>query len=306
MEVGVVVERVRRIAEVRSDGAADRAQTESALTDVRRVRAWLDASDAALASSLAAEVSFPEQAIAETSKGSLGSASNTIDRSKTLDEVPALAGALDDGEITAGHIDTITRARKQLNGNQHSELHERVDSLVDIAAHATQAEFGRRVRDEARRITAADGMDRLERQQRSASLRSWVNAEGMWNLRGRFDPVTGVRIASRLDTAVDTLFAEATPDTCPSDPIERQHHLRALALDRLITDGPSAGSSGRPEFVVVIDAGQPIDNTTRPTDTNTDKPTDTDNTTRPAGPEVTWPIPGRGPLAGARRVGRRR
>jgi hypothetical protein len=78
----------------------------------------------------------------------------------------------------------------------------------------------------------------------------------MWNLRGRFDPVTGVKLAARLDGAVDTLFAETTPDTAPSDPVERQHHLRALALAYLL-HGAGGGRAGRAEFVVVIDADNP-------------------------------------------------
>jgi hypothetical protein len=111
-------------------------------------------------------------------------------------------------------------------------------------------------------------MDRLDRQRRATSLRTWVDNEGMWNLRGKFDPVTGVKLASTLDTAVDTLFAEATPDTCPSDPVERHHHLRALALARLL-DGGVSGRAGRPEFLVVIDA----------------------DASHQPGPVVEWPIP---------------
>jgi hypothetical protein len=75
-------------------------------------------------------------------------------------------------------------------------------------------------------------------------------------VKGRFDPVTGVKLAAKFDTAVEALFAEATPDTAPSDPIEKQHHLRALALARLL-DGATSGKPGRGEFVVVIDADAP-------------------------------------------------
>jgi len=47
------------------------------------------------------------------------------------------------------------------------------------------------------------------------------------------------------------------PDTAPADPIERQHHLRALALARLV-DGSATGSRpGRGEFLAVIDADAP-------------------------------------------------
>jgi hypothetical protein len=67
--------------------------------------------------------------------------------------------------------------------------------------------------------------------------------------------VTGVRLASRLDAAVETLFSESMPTTCPGDPIEKQHHLRALALTRLV-EGPAGGvARGRTEILAVIDVG---------------------------------------------------
>ena len=132
---------------------------------------------------------------------------------------------------------------KGRNGSGKTTALDAVESLVDVAAHATIEEFGRGVRAEVNRIIADDGVSRLERQRRATTLSTWVDQEGMWNLRGKFDPVTGLRLAGRLDNAIETLFAEATPSTCPSDPIEKQRHLRALALDRLLSG--EGGSSGR-------------------------------------------------------------
>lgn len=260
MEIGGVVERIRRVAGVRVDASAPRVDVESALCDLRQVRAWLDSSEAALVSTLADQASFPEAAIAETSRGSVGEAGKTLDRSRTLCAAPPLAEALDHGAITSGHVDAVTRAGRSLDERQRTELLDRCSTLVAVAERATTDQWSRRVRDEARRIVADDGMSRLEQQRRATSLRTWVDAEGMWNLCGRFDPVTGVRVAARLDAAVETLFAEQAPATCPADPVEKQHHLRALALDRLL-DGSAVGARpGRAEFVVVIDtADTPVD-----------------------------------------------
>jgi hypothetical protein len=232
MDITAVLDRVGRIGAVRANGAAGRVERKSALVEVRRVRAWLDASEADLARGLAAEVSFPEQAIAAT---------------------------LDRGAVTAGHVDAITRAGKTLDPAQREELLGRVNALVGVAEHASQAEFARWVRDEARRLQAADGMDTLERQRRATSLRTWVDLEGMWNLKARFDPLTGVRLDTRLRDTLDALFATSTPDTCPTDPGAKQDHLRALALADLILTGGSASKPGRPEYLVVIDADTPAD-----------------------------------------------
>jgi hypothetical protein len=144
-----------------------------------------------------------------------------------------------------------------LDPAQREELLGRVDALVDVAEHASQAEFARRVRDEARRLQAADGMDILDRQRRATSLRTWVDLEGMWNLKASFDPLTGVRLDARLRDTLEALFATTTPDTCPTDPGAKQDHLRALALADLILTGGTASKPGRPEYVVVVDADAP-------------------------------------------------
>jgi hypothetical protein len=268
METSGVIERVERIAAVRAMPDADADLVQSGLVAVREARAWLDAQHAGLVAQLKDVSSFPESAIADADRCSLGAATRTKERSETLASTPNLADALGDGAITAGHIDAVTRTTKTLDAEQREELLEKADELAAVAAEASVDEFRRRLELEAKRLQRDDGMDRLERQRRATRLRTWVDNDGMWNLRGRFDPVTGVKLASTLDTAVDTLFAEAAPDTCPTDPIERQHHLRALALARLL-DGASSGTAGRAEFVVVIDADAP----------------------NQPGPVVEWPIP---------------
>ena len=94
MERSAVIERVERITATRVDAAAGRSATERALVDVRQVRAWLDAAEADLVSSVAEDAAFPEQAIADTSKGTLGSAGKTLERAETLDAIPDFASAL--------------------------------------------------------------------------------------------------------------------------------------------------------------------------------------------------------------------
>jgi hypothetical protein len=100
--------------------------------------------------------------------------------------------------------------------------------------------------------------------------------KGMWNLAAKFDPVTGVRVAARIDAMVQAMFAETVPDECPSDPIEKQRYLAAHATARLLLDealhdhtdhdnepadgtrpAPSRPRPAKPEFVAVIDADAP-------------------------------------------------
>ena len=283
MRLAAVVERVERLATLDATAAAAKSELEAGLVAAREIEAWVEARRSGIVTQLAAVDAFPESTIAAAAKTSIGRASKTTERASTLVETPTLAGALGDGAVTAGHFDAVTRAGKQLNTDQRSELFDRVETLVDVAADATVEEFAKRVRLEAQRIEATDGMDRYERQRRATRVSTWTDLDGMWNLRGRFDPLTGTRIASKLDQAVETLFAETTPEHAPSDPIEKQRFLAAEALARLVTDNVQGGKPGRAEFLAVIDAGSP-------TGVVTDLDLDV-NTAELSPSRVSWPIP---------------
>ena len=285
MEIAGVVGRVERIVSVRANPAADTDLIQTGLVAVREVQAWCDSQHAGLVAQLREVDSFPEQAVAKASKQSLGQAAKTTERSKTLHATPNLAGALDDGAITAEHVDAVTRASKKLDGTKRAELITRADRLVDVAKAGTVDEFARRLDLEAKKLQEGDGIDRLERQRRNARARSWVDVEGRWNLSVTFDPLTGVKIASRIDAMVKALFGDKVPAGCPTDPLEKQRYLAAQAVTQLMLDSaitnhdddydhgdttggasaagtpqptsPRSSRTGPPEFVAVIDADAP-------------------------------------------------
>ncbi|HSM67894.1 MAG TPA: DUF222 domain-containing protein [Ilumatobacteraceae bacterium] len=256
MNADAVVERVRQVAGVCDDASADTGSVEAAMVAIREVTSWAEAQHATLVSRLSAQVSFPEAAIAAAAKTSVGVATKSKERSETLAATPRLAGALADGAVTSGHVDAVTRGSKQLDPVQRTKLFERIEAIVPVAEAATVEQFSKRVGLEVRRIQTSDGIDRLERQRRETRLSAWVDHDGMWNLRGRFDPVTGVKLDAKLRSAVETLFVEQVPDHCPADPIARQQFLAAHGLARLL-DGAGNAKSGRGEFVAVIDADAP-------------------------------------------------
>ena len=258
MEITGVVERVERIAATRADDTADLAGVEAALKDVAALQSWLAGNKAALTSRMAELVPFPEKAIADCTRESSRDTAKERERSSTLDAAPSLADALDDAKVTPGHVDEFTKATKQLEGDQRDELIDRLDTngLLDVAAVASVEDWRRRLALEIKTIRADDGVDRHEQQRRDVRVRTWTDNDGMWNITGRFDPATGIRLAAKLDAAVNALFAEQTPDTCPSDPIEKQRHLNGLALAELITGSGAGARPGRPEYIVVIDTSR--------------------------------------------------
>jgi hypothetical protein len=165
---------------------------------------------------------------------------------------------LDDGAVTAGHVDEVTRATKHLEGDQRDELFDRLDDgLLDIAAVATVEDWRRRLALEIRSIQHDDGVDKLTRQRKAVRVRTWTDGDGMWCLSGRFDPVTGLTLSARIDAAISALFAEQTPDTCPTDPVDKQQHLAGLAVASLIEHDGVGGKPGRPEYIVVVDSSSP-------------------------------------------------
>ena len=133
MDLAAVVEQVHHVAAVRADDTAQREHLESALCGIGRLQAWLAGNKAAITAKLAAQVSFPEQTVADCTRQTTRDAINDQARASTLDAAT----------ITAGHVDALTNAVKGLdNDTQRNELRERAAGLVGVAANATVEQFG--------------------------------------------------------------------------------------------------------------------------------------------------------------------
>jgi hypothetical protein len=256
MDIELVIERVRRVADTRGDHAAEPGALRSALRASAELRSWLAAADGDLIEMLRPQVAFPEQAVAESTRVSLGEATKATERATTLAALPGFAVALDDAEVMPGHIDAITRATRGLDDAERDDFLRRVAALADVAAVATVRQFAKRLDHERRAAQRGDGMARVERQRRAVSHRSWTDADGMYCYAGRLDPLAGVEFDARIAAQLEALFAQQTPDTCPTDPVEKQRHLAALALVALVTGQGSAARSGRPDYVVVVDSSE--------------------------------------------------
>jgi hypothetical protein len=236
-------------------GCRDRAELSAAVAASARLRAWLDGRDVAIAAQVEQVASYPEKVLADASRTSLRDAERTVQRNRTTRLLPQLGAALADGFVSGIHVDVAGRALGHLEPGQRHALVDRADWLVGMAQRSTPDEFRARLATEVRRLQADHGMTRLARQRRATRLRTWVDhRDGMWCLAGRFDPETGVRLHGRLHAAVAELFGEHVPEGCPSDPSDKQDHLRGRALVGLLDGGTAGGRPARPEVVVVVDA----------------------------------------------------
>ena len=222
------------------------------LAKATRLRAWVESREAEIGPQLASRSGRGDIALVDGGRMSMREARTVLRRGKTLTRVPVFASAFVDGRVTGAHVDAVGIAMRRVEREQRDALARRVDALVGVAAAETPDDFSRRLDAEVQRLRDDDGVDRFRQQQLDMSLRTWVDqASGMYKIRGQFDPVSGAKLSNRLDALMAELFADKTPDTCPSDPLAKQDHLRALALVALCEG--KGGRAGRPEFTVVID-----------------------------------------------------
>lgn len=257
-----IVERLERVEAFSRSCPGAEPPGESALRGARRdleaIRSWASAAEARIVTTLQSVASLPEASIAEATRTSIRTASGACERASTLDQADGFGAALATGTIVTGHVDELTKAAKKLDqGEQRRELFDRADTLVADAERTTIEQFRRVLARAVASIQRDDGMGRLERQRRLTTLTTWTDDDGMWNMRAKFDPLTGVKLSNAIERTLQALFAESAPDSCPTDPIEKQKHLRALALGRLIDGDVGGRRVGTPEFVAVIDVDQP-------------------------------------------------
>lgn len=228
------------------------------LHDLTRLVAWAEAGKVEVAQRLAVLAAmspeiFPEHVVAKATRVSLGQAMQPFKRAEAIEAMPAFGEALADGALSAAHVDLVANAVTKLDTDERERFAERGEFLAGVATRSTPGEFARTVRTEMLRCQRGDDLDVLRRQKKAAYLKTWVDqTSGMWCLHGEFDPETGARLHTRLTRTVEKLFHDTTPDTAPPDPLDKQHHLRALALVALI-DGAGATGSGI-DMTVLIDA----------------------------------------------------
>jgi Domain of unknown function (DUF222)/HNH endonuclease len=237
------------------------------LAAIGKLRCWLDGLALTFTAALAGEGGAVEQRVAEAGHVSARTASRELDRVQVAERMPELAGALTDGAVSGEHLDVMARRLRSVEPDVRAGLVQRQQELVDIAKVATPEKFDRAIASRARSLQSTDGSERLERQRRANRFRSWIDApSGMWCARLELDPHTGARVDAVLDQALARLFAQQTPATAPSDPVERNQHLRSLAFADLLLSG-SGGTVSHVHYVVdtdeagntVIDTGTPVE-----------------------------------------------
>jgi hypothetical protein len=247
-------------------GAADVACADPAacavlLGEVRRVRGWLDATEARVTSRLnelsAALGTAPAADVHVRAGGvSAGEGRRKERRADTLAQVPVFAEALSAGEVGAEHIDALAAAVAVLDDDTRTALFDRDTSLLGIAMHTTPEQFGRHVRSTIRTLELCAGVERNLQQRRDTYLTRRHNpATGM--VEGRF--ALHPELASQIFTAVDReVAAMLTDGERRLDPeyVNRtvnRNWLAAEALGVLLTGGHQQRRPLEADITVIVD-----------------------------------------------------
>ncbi|MFZ4810437.1 MAG: HNH endonuclease [Ilumatobacteraceae bacterium] len=234
----------------------DREQVTALVRDAARLNAFVESVrlDAVHRLQALADASGTFDA-ADTLRPHVGTkeARRTASRAATASQVPQLRDALAEGAVSTGHVDAVTQALSRLEPADRARLASEGDWIASVASRCTPDELERALRQRARQLATDDGVARFERQRRATTLRHWVDKDtGMTCIYGEFDPESGAKLVTQLQAAVERLFHDALPDSCPTDD-RKQGHLRALALLDLVSRPASAGGRAVPEMIVVVD-----------------------------------------------------
>ena len=270
-----------------------------AAAGVKRVRAALDALEARLLT-VAADRTFDPAAGLEMLRAGGGcsqrEARRRLRRAEALDEMPKVAGALAEGDITAEHADALVQAARSASPEAvdgDAGLLEKAKALpADLAA--------REVTDWAsRRQSAEDREAKFRRQRAMRSHRAWNDSEGMVNFRTRLDPVTGAQARAVIDDIADRLYrADGGRDAKPGqtrtwDQRNADALAAALGINPIPDSGPGADNCERAAIAQTAQGANPALGANANGDTGNDTLPQTGAGVQPATDRSsTSPVPG--------------
>lgn len=198
----------------------------------------------------------PEHELVAHAGLSCRDARSVIARSAIVDEAPVFGDLLATGATTAAHVDAM-KVGLRLTGADHDAFLTHVPELAQAAQSMSIGEFSALVRTTVHDVTTDGGLSRFERQCRSTHLKIWDDADGMTQIRGSFDPVSGAAIRGTIERQLESMFHAGDPSPVDVAPwVEPNDHRRAKALVAVVTQRAADGTAvreARAEVVVHID-----------------------------------------------------
>jgi len=128
-------------------------------------------------------------------------AASQVKTVEKLQEMSAVRGALESGEISVANAKTLAAASERTSVGQVEQDSE----LLAMAADLTPERFAQEARRWAARRQVDDGEERYRRQRARRRLSFWDGDDGMVHLRGELDPVTGAKVRKRFSQEAERL-----------------------------------------------------------------------------------------------------
>jgi hypothetical protein len=137
----------------------------------------------------------PTGSLSNHGRQSSKEAADAAAREETCAALPAFEDALVAGEVSAGHVDAIAQATRNLDGEERAEFIGEAESLLADAKDQSVDRFTKGCRDLAKSIRARQNarsdVDELEQQRKQSKISRWVDkTTGMHKTLIECDPVT--------------------------------------------------------------------------------------------------------------------
>ena len=140
-----------------------------------RVRNWLDAFDTKVARRTAAlaregKAEAPANLLAGGGRRGKRDAEAAAERGTICEQLPVVADALENGELSAAHADAIAALARSLDDAGKEQLAECQQALVNAAASLPPEEFGREYAQLGKQLSGDDGISRQESLRRQRNV----------------------------------------------------------------------------------------------------------------------------------------
>ena len=217
------------------------------LADVRRARSCLDAIEMRASRRIRELASTGEAEPAESLIANAGGhgghggrdARSITERDELCEEMPDVEDALADGAITAGYVDAISAAARDLPEPVRAEYTAMADALLARAGRLSLDAFRRECRQLARNLLArsrADETDELAAMREASKIRRWVDTStGMHHTHLELDPIRDAKLYSLANAELARLRATTPSEDSSWQQLQIDAFVNAATGDRTPT-----------------------------------------------------------------------
>ncbi len=226
------------------------------LADVRRARSCLDAIEMRASRRMRELASVgrsePAESMIANAGGHSGRDARSItERDELCEQMPDIEDALAEGNITAGYVDAISAAARDLPEALRAEYAAMADELLAQAGRLSLDAFRRNCRKLARKLLAdsrsGEQIDELAARREASKISRWVDSQtGMHHTHIELDPVRDAKLHSLAKAELARLRATDGSKNLSWQQLQVDAFVNA-AIDAQtpITTDPADGSSGR-------------------------------------------------------------